>query len=206
MLTEEGKGQTNWELSARGADEASKMSTWSGNDLSSRAKLCVSQLKISGTQSPTFLVNLSDAFTSRASAHTVDNLSLTALSSCVSFPFLATVRGAMFFRSHETNLFTQQYSLYRRPKSNYETRCLVYILRAEQSESQAVTCVIYKESIAFEKENQLTCIKGSAPQFVYRFAFLLKQCCYQTTLLLQLLSRRKRAVHRSLNDSDSLRK
>lgn len=34
MLTEEGKGQTNWELSARGAGEASKMSTWSGNDLS----------------------------------------------------------------------------------------------------------------------------------------------------------------------------
>ena len=54
MLTEEGKGQTNWELSTRGADEASKMSTWSGNDLSSRAKLCASQLKFSGTQPPTF--------------------------------------------------------------------------------------------------------------------------------------------------------
>lgn len=108
MLTEEGKGQTNWELSARGADEASNMSTWSGNDISSRAKLCVSQLKFSGTQSPTFLVKLSDAFTSLVSVHTVDNLSLTALSSCVSFPFLAKMRGAMFSRSIHTTVFSVQ--------------------------------------------------------------------------------------------------
>lgn len=95
----------------------------------------------------------------------------------------------MFIRSHETNLFTQQCSLCRRPKSNYETRCLVYILRTKQSERQAVTCVVCKNSITFEKENQLTCIKGSAPHvFVYSVALLLKYCSYQTMLLLRLLT------------------